>query len=148
MDILKNAKVGKDTDKVVKLNDLEHARKRAAMYMGGLESIDCHLYRVIAFDDGTYVLKHDKELFSPAAAKLIEEILSNAIDQFSKTRKANIKLTFDRKTGEIIVMNNYSCVPLTMSTDEFGNEIPTPELCFGHFKSSSNFSNTNVMSGS
>jgi DNA topoisomerase-2 len=139
MDILKNSIIRKETDKVTKLNDLQHARARAAMYMGGMLPAECHLFRSIPLDNGVIILKHDKELFSQACSKVIDEILSNGIDQWSTNGLSNISLSFDKKIGECVVKNDGSCVPLTMSQDEHGVEVPTPELSFGHFKSSSNF---------
>jgi DNA topoisomerase-2 len=132
-------KSSSNQSEVVQFTDLEHARKRAEMYMGGLSSVKCQLYKVISSNGFPDLLCQCKEEFSPAASKLLDEILSNAVDQFTETGKSNISLWFDKKTGECAVRNDYSCVPLTMAKDMNGKDVPTPELCFGYFRSSSNF---------
>jgi DNA gyrase/topoisomerase IV subunit B len=139
MSKLKSANKANNQSDVIQFTDLEHARKRAEMYMGGLKSVKCQLYKIISAKGFQDLLCQYKEEFSPAASKLIDEILSNAVDQFTETGTANIFLWFDKKTGECIVRNDGSCVPLTMSKDMNGKDVPTPELCFGYFRSSSNF---------
>lgn len=139
MDILKKAGTNSNQKQVIQFTDLEHARKRAEMYMGGLKPIDCQLFKLVKVGSSESLLQHYKELFSPAASKLVDEILSNCIDEYTENGKSNIYLSFDKKTGQCIVKNDGSCVPLTVSKDQNGVEMPTPELCFGYFKSSSNF---------
>jgi DNA topoisomerase-2 len=116
------------------LTDLEHARKRAEMYMGGLDPVKCKLYKNI----GPY-LQYFKEDFSPAASKLIDEILSNAVDQHTSTKTSKIWLEFDKKTGECSVKNDGSCIFIGDVEDMNGKTIPNPQLSFGSFRTSSNF---------
>lgn len=139
MSKLKSATNANNQSDVIQFTDLEHARKRAEMYMGGLLSTKCTLYKVISTKGCPDLLCQYKEEFSPAASKLLDEIFSNAVDQYTETGKANISMWFNAKTGECTVRNDHSCVPLTMSKDMNGKAVPTPELCFGYFRSSSNF---------
>ena len=69
--------------------------------------------------------------------KLFDEILMNARDHTVRDSTCkNIKLSFDRKTGEIVCWNDGVGIPVDIH-EEY--QLHVPEMIFGHLLTSSNY---------
>ena len=125
-------------NKIVVLSDVEHALKRAPMYIGSthLETIDRPI-----IEDGKIVFQQIK--YVPALFKLMHELLDNAIDEYVRTggKYANkIDIKIDNKS--FIVRDNGRGIPIQPAYDSQGNEIPdswAPLNAWTNLKAGSNF---------
>ena len=115
-----------------RITHLEHILKRPDTYVGSLprESSRCWIR------DGN-VFKHTELSVSPGLVKIFDEVLVNAIDQWSlhpkKVSEINVSVLVD---GEIRVENIGVAIPIKKHEKE---GIWIPELIFGHLLTSSNY---------
>ena len=86
--------------------------------------------------------------FVPGEFKIFDEIVVNALDQFTRTREKqergetvpvkNIKVNYSKETGEISVWNDGEGIPELHEKEK----IYIPELIFGNLLTSSNYDQT------
>jgi len=116
-----------------RLTHTEHILKRPDTYVGPLppESASYWIREGDAFVDRVLSV-------SPALVKIFDEILVNAIDQYSLFPKkvSSIQIKFDPKSGIIYVHNVGVGIPIQKHEKE---HIWIPELIFGHLLTSSNY---------
>ena len=75
--------------------------------------------------------------FVPGIYKIFDEILVNAADNKQRDKNMDtIKVTIDRESGEISVLNNGRGIPIEIHEKE---KIYIPEMIFGHLLTSSNY---------
>ena len=114
-----------------RLTHVEHILKRPDTYVGSLAPESSTHWTRVAGRFEPAVLH-----VSPGLVKIFDEILVNAIDQYSLHPKkvTNIKVF---ATSERICIENYGvCVPIKKHEKE---RIWIPELIFGHLLTSSNY---------
>lgn len=127
------------SDKYKKLDQREHVLKRPDMYIGSVRSD-----KVVTFvvDGNSSMTKKEISSYIPGLFKIFDEIVANAIDhairqQKTKTRKVKeIRVTIDKKTGEITVYNDGEGIETVKHSD---HGIYIPELLFGNLLTSSNY---------
>ena len=82
-------------------------------------------------------MKKGNVSFVPGEFKIFDEIVVNAIDQYTRTRESadpktirvkNIRVDYSRETGEISVFNDGDGIPVEKYK---GEDIYIPELIFG-----------------
>jgi len=121
-----------------RLTHVEHILKRPDTYVGSLTP-----------DSGQYWVR-DGDRFklselsvSPGLVKIFDEVLVNAIDQWSLHPKKVTHIKVDvAGDGTISVQNSGVCVPIKKHATEKGTDgkpIWVPELIFGHLLTSSNY---------
>jgi DNA topoisomerase-2 len=121
-----------------KLSHREHVRTCMEMYLGLREP---KMYNEWVVEDDT--MTKQNVYYSKALYKLIDEIVVNAIDQYTRTRNLKgsdkctiIKCEFNEETGEINIYNNGKGIEIQKFEDE---DIYIPEVIFSHAMSGSNF---------
>jgi DNA topoisomerase-2 len=121
-----------------KLSHVEHILKRPDTYVGSL-SPETSKYWVRVGDH----FELSELSVSPGLVKIFDEILVNAIDQWSlhPRKVSNIKVDVSGD-GTISVENSGVCVPIKKHDKEKnqdGSPVWIPELIFGHLLTSSNY---------
>lgn len=121
-----------------KLSHVEHILKRPDTYVGSLAP-ETAKYWVRGGDH----FELDELSVSPGLVKIFDEVLVNAIDQWSlhpkKVSEIKVGVAGD---GTISVQNSGVCVPIKKHATEKGADgkpIWVPELIFGHLLTSSNY---------
>lgn len=162
-----NTKNDERKSKYKQATDLEHMRNQTAMYLGGKKLMWSYEYLYVddqravdvirgkletsklktdlktfdaalaAFPD-TQIVELVKVQLTPAALKCFDEILVNAIDQYT-LHQSDIWVSFDRTTGIITIRNDRSCIPVFETQTIDGRKMWNPQLLFGEFKTSGNF---------
>ena len=116
-----------------KLSHVEHILKRPDTYVGSLQPESTSQW-IRTEDRFTY----SPVTVSPGLVKIFDEILVNAIDQYSlhpkKVNKIQIQI---QSNGTIVVENNGISIPIKKHEKEKDTWIP--ELIFGHLLTSSNY---------
>ena len=132
------------SNKFVKLSHEEHVLKLPDSYIGSTEK---------STEEMWYYSKADGKMvkglltFVPGEFKIFDEIVVNALDQFTRTTEKpakgednypvkNIKVTYNKETGEISVFNDGEGIPVELHEKE---KIYIPELIFGNLLTSSNY---------
>lgn len=125
-------------ESIQRLTHIEHIIKRPDSYVGPT-ALQTEEYWV---RDGEKFVKQNVT-FSPAALKIFDEVLVNAIDRNSlhPDEVKYIRVEVDRVTGQITVENNG---PLGgISVEEHPTEkLWNPELTFGHLLTSTNYNDS------
>ena len=90
-------------------------------------------------------MKKGPVTFVPGEFKIFDEIIVNALDQYTRTcestdpntvRVKNIRVTYSQETGEISVMNDGDGIPVQKFESE---DVYIPEMIFGSLLTSSNY---------
>ncbi len=123
-------------DKYQALDDTEHAIMRPGMYIGGHLSAEQEMFLAdIEIDDAAIIKK--PIMYNAGMLRIFEEILLNAFDHTVRDSACTeIKVSVDRDSGFISVMNNGAGIPV-VKKEELG--IYIPEMLFGKLRSGSNF---------
>ena len=119
-----------------KKDPIEHVLTRSDMYVGSLKEKDSNEYIYI---DNKIVEKNIK--ISPALLRIFIEILSNAIDNatrslITKTKCTTIKVNIDKKTGKTTVWNDGDIIPVQLHETE---GVYNHSLIFGQLLTGSNY---------
>ncbi|OAA61395.1 DNA topoisomerase 2 [Cordyceps fumosorosea ARSEF 2679] len=122
------------TETYQKLTQLEHIIKRPDTYIGSVESTEQQMW---VLNKETQLMEYKTISFVPGFFKIFDEIMVNAADVKQRNDSMTyIKVSIDRKTGQISVENNGKGIPVEMHEKE---KIYIPELIFGHLLAGSNF---------
>jgi len=121
-----------------RLSHVEHILKRPDTYIGSLPPETGHYW----VREGER-FKLSELSVSPGLVKIFDEVLVNAIDQWSLHPKkvASIKVAV-AGDGTILIENSGVCVPIKKHEKEKGADgkpLWIPELIFGHLLTSSNY---------
>lgn len=123
--------------KYEKLNQIDHVLKRPDVYIGSTRSRNTEEFVV------TNGFKIEKRIInvSPAILRIFIEPLSNAVDNFARSKQKGIKATkieinIDEKTGETTFWNDGDIIPITIHPTE---KCYNHSLIFGQLLTSSNY---------
>lgn len=123
-------------ESIVALNDIDHAIKRSAVYMGGTTT---ELLTDWFYDDQSGKMIKKELMTNSGLIKVIFEVIDNAVDNCSVTNNptTNISVTMDATT--ITVKNNGASVPIEKK--DIGNGVVQyiPTTLFSVFRSGRNF---------
>ena len=126
------------------LSDIEHLKMRKEVYLGEVQNItkDTYTYNQ---DDGKLYYKTIS--FNTGLLKLFDEIFSNAIDNYQRTkdlgkrdRTTEVKVSFHN--NYISVMNNGQSIPIKKQKIPTGEDIYIPQIIFTMLRSGSNFNDS------
>lgn len=124
-----------------KLSQREHVLLRNGMYIG---SVKKHMEELWVPNEELRMEKKMVE-YSPGFMKIFDEILTNATDHsFRYSSVTQIKINYDKQTGEISVWNNGPGIPVIEHQE---HKIYVPELIFGHLLSGSNYNDSEERTG-
>ncbi|KAL8737626.1 MAG: hypothetical protein Q9181_001499 [Wetmoreana brouardii] len=130
----KPKKGSKSTETYQKLTQLEHIIKRPDTYIGSAERSEKQMW---VYNSQKELMEMREISFVPGLYKIFDEILVNAADNKQRDKNMDsIKVTVDRKKGEISVWNNGRGIPIEIHGKE---KIYIPEMIFGHLLTSSNY---------
>ena len=128
-----------------KKDPIEHILLRSSMYVGS-KTLKTYEDFVSEFDGDTEEYKIFKKYVtaSPAILRIFIEVLSNAVDNVDRSRKAKIpctaiKVNIDKETGETTVWNDGDIIPIEMHPEE---KMYNHSLIFGHLLTGSNYDDT------
>ena len=122
------------TDRFQKLTQLEHILKRPDTYIGSVERTEKQMW---VFNSETSMMDYREVSYVPGLYKIFDEILVNAADnKYNDKNMGEIRVTVDRETGEISVLNDGRGIPIEIHAKE---GIYIPEMIFGHLLTSSNY---------
>jgi len=125
--------------KYIQLSDVEHAKQRAAMYIG---SIQPTLQDVYIVENGKICLK--RIMISDGVMKLFDELLVNVRDHSTKDPTMNtVKVTFNKKVFSIY---NNGKNGINVVIDK-AKKIYVPEFIFGNLRTSDNYGERKFVGG-
>ena len=130
----KPKKGSKATEQYQKLTQLEHIIKRPDTYIGSVEMQEKPMW---VYNSTLESMEMRQVTFVPGLYKIFDEILVNAADNKQRDKNMDtVKVTINRESGEISVLNNGRGIPIEIHEKE---KIYIPEMIFGHLLTSSNY---------
>lgn len=131
-----------------------HVWKRPGMYVGSKEAVSKSSLVIKLHGKGGDKLgkRGMRAMFEdvqryPAFEKVVDEILANALDRVILDSTVNsIKVKLDVEDGSISVYNDGKGIPVVFKEVD-GKQVYIPEMVFSHFRSGSNFKETDRFTG-
>lgn len=125
-----------------KLTQREHVLVRPDTYIG---SIKKQMEELWVPNSETYMMEKKMVEYSPGFMKIFDEVLTNATDHsFRHNTVTQIKISYDKETGEISVYNNGPGIPVVEHKE---HNMYVPELIFGHLLTGSNYDDSDDRTG-
>jgi len=132
-----------------KKDPIDHILLRPSMYVGS-KTLKTYEEYIATFEedddesDGEYKVYKKNITASPAILRIFLEILSNAVDNVDRSRKAkipcsSIKVNIDKETGETTVWNDGDIIPIEIHPEE---KMYNHTMIFGHLLTGSNYDDT------
>jgi DNA topoisomerase-2 len=123
--------------KVTQISQLEHV-KRKSMWVGSKKIQTSEMYVYNDLDEKRFILETIK--FTPAWYKILDEIIVNSIDQWVTYPKkvTQIKISFIKETGVIIIYNNGPSIGIYETENLQGVKMYAPQLIAAEFLSGDN----------
>lgn len=125
-----------------KKDPIEHILLRSSMYVGS-KTLKTYEDFIAEFDSESEEYRIFKKYVtaSPAILRIFIEVLSNAVDNVERSRKAKIpctaiKVNINKETGETTVWNDGDIIPIEMHPEE---KMYNHTLIFGHLLTGSNY---------
>jgi DNA topoisomerase-2 len=124
-----------------KKDPISHILDRSDMYVGSKKLRKLQEYVADKNEEDEYKIFRKEIESSPAILRIFVEIVSNAIDNVERSRKAKIpcttiKVNIDKETGETSVWNDGDVVPIEINEEE---KIYNHTLIFGNLLTGSNY---------
>ncbi|KAL5336026.1 DNA topoisomerase [Aspergillus crustosus] len=124
----------KASEKYKMLSHLEHIVKRPDTYIGSVERTSQEMWVYNSEIDG---MEFREVSYVPGLYKIFDEIVVNAADnKQNDTNMDEIRVAYNRETGEISVWNNGKGIPVEIHEEK---GIYIPEMIFGNLLTSSNY---------
>lgn len=119
---------------------ISHILDRSDMYVGSTRTKKIEDY-ISEEKNDTYKIYKKYIEYSPALLRIFVEVLSNAIDNVERSKKAKIPCTYikvniDKETGETSVCNDGDVIPIEMNEKE---KMYNHSLIFGNLMTGSNY---------
>jgi DNA topoisomerase-2 len=131
-------------EKYKKLSQREHVLLRSGMYIGSTKKQNEELW-VADIENEDYKMVKKVISYTPGFIKIFDEVLTNATDHsFRDPTLTQIKVTFDKESGEISIWNNGTGIPIELHKD---HSVYVPELIFGNLLSGSNYDDKDSRTG-
>lgn len=129
-------------EKYKNLDPIEHVLVRPGMYVG---TIDTNNVMMWVLDVDTKKFVKSEILFSAGLYKIFDEILVNAYDHSVRNKSCkNIRVTIDKKSGRITVMNDGPGIEVQFHKDK---QMYVPELIFSNLRTSSTYDESGKITG-
>lgn len=120
------------------LTDLQHAKgeRSSNMYLGSTKNQSVETW---ALEEKKFV-QVDLE-YPPGLYKIVDEVIVNALDHCDNFPKkvTDIKISFDKKTGEVCVWNNGPGMPIVEVENVQGKKMWNPQMIAAEFRAGDNF---------
>ena len=126
--------------KYVKKNPIEHIMIRPDMYIGSV-TLKKNIEFIAEKEAEKYKIYKKEILVSPGIIRIFIEAISNAIDNFQRSKQTStkctkIKVTIDKETGLTSIWNDGCIIPIEMNEE---NNCYNHTLIFGHLLTGSNY---------
>src|SRR5689334_12610609 len=122
--------------KYLKRTPVEQALKVPKLFVGSVERIKQKTY---VFDEDKKCMVKEQVEYVPAALKIFDEVLVNAVDNMqqndAKHQMTKLQVKIDKAQGKIEVFNNGQGIEVRKHEDE---DIQIPQLIFGEMMTSAN----------
>lgn len=125
-----------------KKDPIDHVLLRPSMYVGS-KSLKTYDDYIAQFEEEKEEYRIFKKFInsSPAILRIFIEVISNAIDNVDRSRKAKIpctaiKVNINQETGETVVWNDGDIIPIEIHPEE---KMYNHTLIFGHLLTGSNY---------
>ena len=121
------------------LTEVEHILQRSGMWIGSTNDEETQLY---IYNNDTDKMQLQNVVYIPAVLKLIDEIISNSVDEYRRTTNMGldtIKVEINKKTGEVSIYDNGG-IPIVLHKEA---KMYLPEFLFGQLRTSSNYIDEN-----
>ena len=122
-------------EKYKSLTEVEHILHRSGMWIG---SINKEEIQTFVYDSDSDKMHIQNIIYIPAVLKLIDEIISNSVDEYRRTTNMGIDtitVEINKKTGLVTIHDNGG-IPIVIHKDA---GIYLPEFLFGQLRTSSNY---------
>lgn len=125
-------------EKYQELSEYEHIRRRPGMWVGSIKSEERDIY---IYNKQTHKLEYNTVTFVPAMLKLVDEIISNAVDEYRRPDNMGLNKIIVNINQEknIIQIEDNGGIPV-VKHKEAG--IYVPEFIFSRLRTSSNYDDT------
>jgi DNA gyrase/topoisomerase IV subunit B len=136
---------GQDFDKKFQVkSEIEHVLTRTGMWLG---DINTNVINYPLFVPSKNKIQQLPNIgYNPGLLKLIDEILSNSVDEFRR-KDALFPITeisVEINTNGVVTISDNGGIPVQMHKE---TGLLIPELIFGHLRTSSNYDDTEERSG-
>jgi DNA topoisomerase-2 len=133
----------KSSSSYIALDQREHILLRSDTYVGNKNFQKEEFYSA-TFENDKIIIKKKEGLINHALNRIFIEILSNACDNWvrsknSETPLTKIKVNIDRENGEISIWNDGQTIEIEIDKKL---KIYNPEMIFGRLLTSSNYDDT------
>jgi DNA topoisomerase-2 len=119
------------------LTQHEHILKRPDTYIG---NVNKQISLEWVFDEQTSKIVKKNISYTPGFLKIVDEIITNAIDHSNRDSSVSkISVNIDKTSGEIIVRNDGSGIPVVIHSE---HGIYVPEMIFSNLLTGSNYDDT------
>ncbi len=110
----------KNSKRYQKVDPITHILTRPDMYVGSTSMRETEEY--VADKKSEYTIYKDTIKMSPAIIRIFIEVLSNAVDNVSRSKQTKtpctrIKVNINKDTGETSIWNDGDIVPIEIDTD-------------------------------
>lgn len=127
--------------KYQKKDPISHCLDRPDMYIGSTRLRNIDEYIAKQADDGLFRICKQTIKTSPAVLRIFIEILSNALDNATRSKKTKtpctrIDVTIDPVSGETSIWNDGEVIPIELHETE---KVYNHTLVFGHLLTGSNY---------
>lgn len=129
---------------IIQLSDIEHV-ERKSMWAGSkkMQSLPAYIIKTITDEENNdkyEILEPDDVVYIPAVRKIIEEVVGNAIDQFTHYSDITkqIRIDFNKTTGEISVYNDGQGFEIIKTKNRMNKEMYMPQLAASEFRAGDN----------
>ncbi len=121
---------------VKQISQLEHVKLKTMM-SGSKKKQDVSMY---LYDEIDNIMGYEKISMTPALNKIIDEIAVNMIDHWTNypTRVTEMKISFDKKSGELTYRNNGPGILIENVKTIHGKEMYSPQMIASEFLSGDN----------
>jgi len=136
----KKAKDESSKSSYISLTQQEHILHRPDTYVGSTKFHKIEYYGACVIDEHLYIKKTEGSI-NPGLQRIFVEILSNACDNWVRSKSTDIPLTkikvdINRENGEISIWNDGQTIEIAID-EKLG--IYNPEMIFGRLLTSSNY---------
>lgn len=132
------------TEQYQVLSDIEHLKKRKSVYLGEVSNIKRDMF---IYDISSNTLSFKTVSYNTGLLKLFDEIFSNAVDNYQRTKENGIgtrttSINVEFSKDHISVINNGKSIPIKKQAIPSGEELYIPQIIFTLLRSGSNFDDT------
>lgn len=127
------------------MDEISHILHRPGMYIGSSSIMDDEKFIITRNEFNEPILTLEKVSYIPGVLKLIDEVLSNSVDEYRRQNKFKLNsiIVVVSEDGKISIKDNGG-IPVEFHKDA---EVYVPEMIFGKFRTSINYNDDEIRTG-